>query len=433
MSKQDLPGLSAEDNGYRRFLLRFARHCLDADNLHYADLALQVCHQRYDQDAVSYNLHAELAYQIGLTNKAVEFLDLAIERRPDYTDAIDNRVAILQRPEQVLDVGGTPRYLLINAWGGEMGTELLYLMQQLLLAEMTHRIPIVYWGSTCLYNDDPSVDCYGNFFKPLNGLDLGELYPLQGQAFPKLWRARALSDAGQVSRWRNADNGQIYRLTGVHYLNRAEALAVAGEFTSIKKLLLWLGPHSEWAKLSVCDVYRGLLKRYLRPTANLLEQANSFINYTFTGQPFVAIHLRGTNKHHEQEASAIRSINDELIDQLHSRHQEERIFVISDDSREIDRMRQRFGARVKFIDAIRSNSDTIGALHDTRQKRKIGNEVLLDVLIAARAQRFYGCGFSNLACLISYLHSNAHASTLEPYDANTRLANVPMPGLFGVE
>ena len=50
----------SEQDEYRDFLLRFARKCLKAKNYHQADLALQVCQQRYPNHPVAYNLHSML-------------------------------------------------------------------------------------------------------------------------------------------------------------------------------------------------------------------------------------------------------------------------------------------------------------------------------------------------------------------------------------
>ena len=60
---------------YRRFLLRFARKCLNVDNYYQADLALQVCQSRFSDSPTAYNLQSTLAYRLGLFEQAKTFVE----------------------------------------------------------------------------------------------------------------------------------------------------------------------------------------------------------------------------------------------------------------------------------------------------------------------------------------------------------------------
>lgn len=423
-------------NSYRRFLLKFARACLQEGNVHHADLALQICQQRYPQDPVAFNLRAILANALGMVDKAMEFLDAALAVKPDFQQALENHKVMYSLAKQrgaAKQLSGQPRFLLIHAYGGGFGLELLYLLKQLLLSEITQRIPVVYWGKNSLYNGDPSSDCFTNYFEPINAVKIEQLYPLQENVFPQNWQFRALTDYEHCTGWHNKKNGQIYRLSGVHYLNRRENLVVSGEFTSIKTLLSWSASDSEWAGVDVAQAYRRLARRYLRPQLRLVRQALEFIEVNFFGQPFLAIHLLGSRGSDPSRGDAINQTNEQLLLML-SRHEPDLpIFVMTNDVRELARARKHFGMRVRYTSATRIDGQKPSEPLDVVDKRAFGEHVMTDILISARAQHFYGCGLSHLACAVAYLRDEDQHSTLVPYDVNTRFSDVPVPGMFGIK
>lgn len=424
----------SDKDGYRQFLHRFARTCMATENFHQADLALQVCHDRYPDDAETWNLRATLAHKLGLNKTALRWVEFALNSNPDYCKAQENKRELTRVVEgaSLPAPNGSPRYLLINAWGSGFGLELLYLLKQLLLAEMTNRIPVIHWGKNCLYNDHQTRDCFGDFFERINQVTIPDVFDYQSTAFPEHWRARALSDFVRRTSWRSKVNHQSYRISGLYYLNKPESLVVSGEFTSLKTLLPWLAPDNEWASQPIDEVYRGLIRRYLRPRTEVLYNARRFIDSAFADHGFVAIHLRGTDRHLKKHSNDLTPINEQLISLVESKHPTDLVFVMTDDKREIEKARARLGDRVRALDVARSHHDELGVHVSAKEKQKVGLDVLTDLMIATQARHFYGCGFSYLACVVSYFR-DAQTSTLLPYDVNDRYSSVPIPGTFGIE
>jgi len=85
-----------KDDGqnYRNFLLRYARECFKNDNFYQTDLALQVCQSRFPTDPVSYNLHAKLAYRLGLYKQALTFVSKSLNLQANFKKAQENKVVI---------------------------------------------------------------------------------------------------------------------------------------------------------------------------------------------------------------------------------------------------------------------------------------------------------------------------------------------------
>jgi len=427
----------------RRFYHRYARACLSSENYYEADLALQLCHDRFPSDAISYNLQALLASKLGLHEQALSFVDTALALQPNFNRALENK-AIIERVLKRESVEGKthiegdisvlePKYLLINSWGSGFGFDLLYLLQQLFLAEITQRKPVIYWGRNSLYNSHPESDCFTDYFLPISNTSLSELQSFQADAFPKYWQSQPLEKYLRRTRWRNRQNNQRYQITPLNYLERDETLAVAGEFGSIKTILPWLKATSPFYGESLGDIYRSLSLKYLKPKPELVQRALNLTRKMFGDNEFFAIHLRGTDKVHEKQSEDIANINVQLIERLEALAQDKPIFVMSDDVRQVELAKKRFGSRVKSIDVTRSDDDAQGVHHTATDKSKIAHEVLIDMLIASKAYAFFGCGFSYLACTVAYQRDKHALTTLLPYDITSRFYEIPYPGKYGIE
>ena len=163
---------------YRRFLLNYARERIASKNFYDADFALQVSQSRYPNDASSHNLHALLAYRLGLYEYGMHFVNKALEFNPSMKRAQENLATIEQAyfEQQAQPTIPEEKYFLIHSWGSGLGFDLLYLLQQLLLAELSDRKPVVYWGKNSLYSSDESKDCFTDYFKPVSTFTLDDLY-----------------------------------------------------------------------------------------------------------------------------------------------------------------------------------------------------------------------------------------------------------------
>ena len=57
------------------------------------------------------------------------------------------------------DYEGEQRFLLIKAWGFGFWSDVLHVLGGLMLAELTRRQPVVFWGSNSLYSLSPAEKC----------------------------------------------------------------------------------------------------------------------------------------------------------------------------------------------------------------------------------------------------------------------------------
>jgi hypothetical protein len=67
------------------------------------------------------------------------------------------------------------RYLLIKGWGFGFWADMAHVTGSLLLAEITGRIPLVYWGPESLFGDSRSTTPSPSTFEPVSSLSLEQL------------------------------------------------------------------------------------------------------------------------------------------------------------------------------------------------------------------------------------------------------------------
>lgn len=423
------PQIDTTSLEYHRFLMSYARERMAAKNYYDADFALQVSQSRNSQDSVAYNLQAMLAYRLGLYEHGILFAKKALRLNPRMERAQENLISLERAyiKEQALPKGKQEKYCLIHSWGSGLGFELLYLMQQLLIAELGQRQPVVYWGANCLYNAKPTQDCFIEYFEPISSLTIEDVTQYMPDVYPEHWQQRDLKDYIRLTRWRNKSNNQQYKIGGPYFFNRPEKLVVAGEFASVLMLRPWLINSHRYSDSSVADIYRDLVRRYIRPKQNLQDKANKFIQQSFDGNAYLAIHLRGTDKHNEKQSNGLASINADLIDKLHAVPGGLPVFLMTDDTRQLQKMKTIFGDRLNSVDVSRSSDEDLGLHHSSKRKRKMTEEVLVDMLIASRSSHFYGCGYSYLACMVAYMQASENSNTIMPFDVMTRFIDIPMP------
>ena len=293
-----------------------------------------------------------------------------------------------------------PYYLLIKSWGFGFWADVTHVLGQLLICEITGRKPVTYWGRTCRYGDDTPKDHFVDFFAPLSDTSIDDIETTGGTFFPKFWTSQnlRLEDANKfrrpAPRWRFA----------VDFLGRDTTIVVSDYVTDIAILRHWLDPAHPWSGLSSVEIHRRLAEKYLRPIVSLERRADQFCAEHLPGSNFIAVHVRGTDKVHED--SRVLSLQErypELINPWLSGDRSRKIFLMTDDTDVVSRYQNIYGDRIVLTQAYRTNG-TVGVhFEDKRDGLMLGEEVLVDVLIARRARFFIGFGTSNVSCSVYYL------------------------------
>ncbi len=353
-------------------------------------------------DPVALNLLGMLSRHLGMRDHAIHYFRDALRSDPNFKTAAKN-LAKAQSEERPHGYGGTKhmdRFVLIKAWGYGFFSDVSHVLGALLLAELTDRTPVVHWGKTSLFSDGTGADAFTRFFNEVSDKSIEQLlhYP-DGSYFPPKWTSRNLRSEN-INKWK----GNYSRMAGLYFLNRAEEVIVSDFYISVTELLPWIPTSHPLHGLSIEELLRYLIKKYLTPKQYVLDEIDEFFERHLADGPFIAVHIRGSDKLREQKLLA--QINqsyfgkiDDLID-----NNSHRIFVLTDDTRLLSSIISMYGDRVIYTQCQRTASDVGVHYQQLSQGRvRIGVEVMKDVYLAARANWFVGNGQTNPSCMIAYM------------------------------
>jgi hypothetical protein len=302
------------------------------------------------------------------------------------------REQALQRPD------GRKRFLLIKAWGYGFCSDLDHVLGCLLLAEMTGRIPIVHWGAGSRFRDEPDDNAWPRFFEPVSKYTLADIVGKRMSWFPPKWNDGNIHDA-EVNRM----VGPYSRMGGILFFNRREDVAVSDMHIPVYELLPWLRQGAPLSGKEPDQVFRYLVKKYLKPLPSITAQVDGFAAKHFTG-PIIAAHVRGSDK--LVEDALLKEKNQEtpaVIEKFLADKPAGRVFLLTDDEKVKAEYTARFGDRMIITGALRTS--TAKGLHYTEQssRSRLGVEVMVDMYLAARCDAFVGVGSSNVAATIEHL------------------------------
>ena len=292
---------------------------------------------------------------------------------------------------------GEKRYLLIKAWGYGFWSEVHHLASQLLLAELTQRLPIVRWGSNSLFRREGTDDAFVQFFEPISQARLEDL-PVDITIFPSKW-SRAALESENINKWQGSGS----RLAAQYLFDRPEQLVVSDFYSSVVSITPWIGPSSRYFGLADDLIYAAILQKYLKPTAAIALRVDDFFGRNMRGRPWVAVHLRGADK--VLESPDLANTNAEyfaFIDRIVELNPSIGVFLLTDSEPGLDLFKSRYGERLLFTAATRSASDA-GVHLSGHDGIVVGEEVLVDALLALKCDYFVGNQESNTSAGIASL------------------------------
>jgi hypothetical protein len=374
---------------------------MKTDNLAYAEALAQEIIALEPEDGVAWAIRAHIAGLTGIEDKAVSWGGRA---NPDVLAGFDR-----PKQEKVLAIlagcGPCPdeeRFLLIKSLGYGFLTELLHLLGGLLLAEITHRQPCVLWGGNTPFLRDGSDNAFPNFF---NGIGSELVMFLRDapaeEIFPRKWHAAGI-DATAIDTNVPPHRGGEGRMAALWLLNRPERVVVSDYLIGIADLLAWIPDDHPMAGLTADTIIRQLIEKYLVPNWRIRDQVAEQMG-RLEGRKTVAVHIQGAdNMDALQKLEAVNGHYPPIVEQATAK--DYAVWLLTDYQPYVDDYRARFGDAIFCQDSIRTltaQQDT--AVAEQPDPRRIAEELVTDVLVAASCDRFIGNGAYNPSCMVDFL------------------------------
>lgn len=346
------------------------------------------------------------------------------------------------------------RFLVIKALGEGFFAEVFQVLAGLVLAQSTNRTPIIDWGNGFLYSargldsvssgsDMPPADAnslFTSLFEPIPGVaQLEELTDeLDGKKLTHadIWPPRW--DVNQGGRTLDAARDPVARMTPATawigaYSNRPERILVLDVPISVGEALAWVPPSHPLHGVNLWEALTHLRRAFLIPRAEIEHEAQTIVERDIRNDPFVAAHIRmgdmwAAHPGMAQDVSAIPA----AISRGRARVAERlcmrslpRVYVMTDGQRAYDLFKTRYQADMIAQSCTRTRSRE--ALHcmSWPEHERLAREVLVDVLVASRADAFIGMGCSHVSAAAAWWKA-WKPGQLELVGPNVQGRRVPM-------
>jgi hypothetical protein len=377
--------------------LNFAAQALASGKLAASEIVCREILEADHQNAAALNLLGVIAAKVGAIHHAATYFMAALQAEPN-NDVVRANLSLLK------DVPAPPgieksanRYLVIKSWGYGFWSDVSQVLGSSLLAEVTGRIPVTHWGTNCLFSDGSSHDAFKLYFEPISNVSLSELTRI-GDAtfFPQKWNPTNLA-LEDVAKW----HGNGSRAAALYFLNRPETIAVNDFYVGVINVAPWLPADHPMHAKPLDEIYRYLIKKYLFPREATRSSCDEFFRAHLDGGPFVAVHMRGSDK--ILETPDLHLTNQAFFAAIASIDPTWRIFLLTEDEQLRTRMMSIYGDRIVSTNCQRTITSTGVHYLPSINRVQAGLEVMTDTYLALRADRFIGNGGSNVSAMIDVL------------------------------
>lgn len=295
------------------------------------------------------------------------------------------------------------RFLLIKAWGWGFWADMDHLIGQLLVAELTNRIPVVSWGTNSLYSDTIMINAFELYYEPVSNYTLRDVARPEFTFYPPIWNYVnvMIEDLDKIT--------YTYRDIGNMMSSRANV--VVSDVHYFARPIMEYIKKDHWSYgLTPIQIYRCLIKKYLRLKPDISVKIDEFYNrYLKDSNPLLGIHVRGTDK--IIEVANLPYLNKRYhheIKKYVNQYDIKKILMITDSQEFLEEYKQLYGDMIISTNANRSLSNsahTATQVDNYINRKSKGEEVLIDTYLAAKCDFFIGNGYSNVSFSVNRLEN----------------------------
>ncbi|HDX9580204.1 TPA: O-fucosyltransferase family protein [Bacillus pseudomycoides] len=290
------------------------------------------------------------------------------------------------------------RFLLIKEWGCGFWSDVEHVVGQLLIAELTGRIPVTFWGADSLYaSENPLVkDAFTMYFLPVSSCSVDDLTNETYTYYPPRWNCGNL------------------RLAGVHdvvnvadYFTKSENVLVSTRHIYIYDFTQWINKNHPAYGMEHSDAYGYLYRKYLKLQPYLSDKAEEFYLKNMKHKhPLLGLHIRGSDKINEYpHLYQLNELYPPVLENYLKENPTAAIFLLTDSENILVRYQGLYGNKLIYTDSIRTTDEnfSVHAGLPFCNKQQKGIDVIKDTYLAARCDHFIGASYSNVSVAVSRL------------------------------
>lgn len=383
--------------------LNAANKSLQEENLALAELICRHILQEYREQPDALTLLGLIAMKVRMYDFAINNLKKAagLNKKNPLIRKYLKAARAYSKSENLKKTTEQPRYLLIKAWGHGFWSDIDHVLGQLLLAELTGRIPIVHWGGNSRFSDTANHNAFEEFFQPVSDVQLNDLQNETCTYYPPKWTCNNLTVA-TLNQW----DGPYSRVAALYLLNRKETVVISDFHTPVKDLMPWIRINHPLSGMNRQAIYCYLYSKYIKLQPEINSEIEAFHQQHMKDKLMLGIHVRRSDKVVESSPSALQEIEkqcQERIDNHLSNSNNTQLFLLTDSTSVLDIYKDRYKDRLNYIDCMRTDGDTGLHFLNNPSKNRIGIDVIKDVYLAAKCDYFVGNARSNVSTSVLHI------------------------------
>jgi hypothetical protein len=297
------------------------------------------------------------------------------------------------------------RFLLIKSWGYSLWADVEHVMGQLLVAEITGRTPVVYWGMDSMYSESIGTNAYESFFEPVSTYSIEDVINPNFTYYPPVWNySNVMSEDPDKLKWKHRDVAGMMTSTA--------DVVVSDVNYPITSIIPWIAPKHPLFGMTPHQIYRHLYRTYLVIKPEVDKKVQQFIDtnpYFRDEKPIIGAHVRGNALVHE--VNQLYSANDYYhpnIWRFFTNYGARHLFLITDSAR-IEREYKRLyqfndvlivsnsKKRLFHGPILQCNTNYPNKRHKGVELKQDTLDVIKDTYLALQCDFFIGNGYSSLS------------------------------------
>ena len=151
-----------------------------------------------------------------------------------------------------------------------------------------------------------------------------------------------------------------------------------------------------------------LIAKYVRVKQEFLEEVEAFYKEHLEGSFIIGVHYRGTDKWFEANRVSHEEVFSK-VEAVMAAHKYVKIFVATDESSFLEKMKERFGKNICYIEAQRFDGHPVHYISNKCFLK--GKEALIDCLLLAKSDVLIRTN-SNLSAVSAYFNPNMEVFSL---------------------
>lgn len=292
------------------------------------------------------------------------------------------------------------RFLLIKSSRAGFWSDMHNVWGNLLLAEITNRCPVVFWGEFSRYSVGDNVDAFTKYFLPVSDCSLRDLVNPQFTYDPPEYNPSNIYQ--EIAEYWKCGKRDIPSCIA----SDANVLVSETHHCAQNAVRPWVKEGHPAYGLQGDDLFRYIIDKYIKLQPEIEREIEEFYHTNrMDAGPVVAVHIRSGDRH--QDVPHLDSINADFPQEINNylnNNPSARIFLLTESESVIEQYKQMHGDILIYTDC---NRKVIDGLYPVLQifpdKIRKGIEIIKDSYLACKCDHFIGNGYSNVSIAISRL------------------------------